>query len=105
MAVTTAISTEKVVLSQILKYIDINFNLYINENELRVSIDEDKLISSIHSIAKHYTDAFRDYTGSDARIGNIDKIIINIGDYTIEALEERTIIHQSVSNGFKKVAK
>jgi hypothetical protein len=105
MAITTAISSEKVVLNQILRDIEIHFDFYMYENELRVSIDESKLINSISNITKIYRDAFKIYTGTEHSKTNIDKIIIAIDDYVIEAKEENIIISQSVSNGFKKVLK
>jgi hypothetical protein len=105
MAITTAISSEKIVLNQILRNIEIHFDFYMYENELRVSIDESKLINSISNITEMYRDAFKGYIGTEHRKINIDKIIIAIGNYVIEAKEEKFITNQIVSNGFKKVLK
>jgi len=95
---------EQVILNDIIKHIEITFLPEIMGSELRMSIDEDKLLEIATQIVKVLPATISDYTDKPKRKIPVDSVWIKIGSHDIKAswetgIETKNIVHEL---GFKK---
>ncbi len=98
---TTHIPPEQVLLNNIIRHISVAFDVELIENELRIELDEEKLLCIATNIVNSLPEVIKDYTGKENKV-NVSKVHIRIGDYNLKAnweTEIKTVVNQI---GFKR---
>lgn len=97
---------EQIVFRDMFSEFKANINLREMENEIHIEIDEDKLIFDIGQrlpmLIERIRAGSREHKYYDT--SNKDKLVIHIGDYTIEAVHKETTLTQTISLGYVRKA-
>ena len=98
------IDPQTIVLERILRRLQVAVEpAAFYETTMVVELDEEKLIAALGSIMTRYVKDYNEYTLSSATPPTIDKILIRIGGYEVEAREAFTTKTHVTSIGYKKV--
>ncbi len=102
---STYISDNQAVLNKLLDGIMLGYRVEIRANVLSVEISEEKILEILSIVASEYSDIYREHTGINNNVRQIDLVKVKIGEHEFEGKEETTIKSIASSNGFKKVEK
>jgi hypothetical protein len=97
------IPPEDVVLSKMAESIKYHISAeYSAEGVMTVNLSEEKLLKVLSTMAETFSNIYATQTGLPRNPLKIDKIIVTLGDYRLEAKEDFEIKHLQESQGFKK---
>ena len=101
-----SVAPQTIVMERILRRLSVQVEpARFYETTMVVELDEDKLIAALGSIMNRYVKDYNEYTLQSASPPKIEKILLRIGEYEVEAEESFTTETYVKSLGYKKKEK